>query len=243
VLKWLPVPVKTYSILINKKRIMKQVFSFLLLLLAAGTMVSGKKSKSNGDVSFQLRTQNKNATIVAGRMQSGTLNWVSGSVFVDKIDFEAEKDDDQEWELESRVRRKVDLFGSVAQLGSIQLAPGRYDEIEVELDLGSPAGDTALVLRGTYLNNSGATVPVVFFMRDMIELKAEAENVVLSGTGDYNFLTTFNLAQLTSGVAQSQLNGAALTNGVLVISANSNSSLYSKILSNINNMDGVELDD
>ena len=222
---------------------MKQVFSALLLVWVLGMAVSCKKSKNAGSVSFQLRTQNKNATIVAGRMQSGTLNWTSGSVFVEKIDFEAEKDDDMEWELESRVRRKIDLFGSVSQLGEIQLAPGRYDEVEVELDLGSPAGDTAVVLRGSYVNSAGTNIPVVFFIREAVELEAEAENVVLTGTEEYSFLTTFNLAQLTSGISQSQLNNATLSNGVLVISANSNSSLYSKLLSNLNNMDGVELDD
>lgn len=222
---------------------MKQLCSALLLVLVTGLLVSCKKTKSSGNVSFQLRAQNNKTTLVAGRLQSGTLNWASGSVFVEKIDFEAEKDDDQEWELEARVGRKIDLFGSVSQLGNLQLAPGRYEEVEVELDLGSPAGDTAVVLRGTFVNNSGVTIPVVFFVRGAVELEAEAENVVLTGTDDYRFLTTFDLAQLTNGITQTQLSNATLSNGVLVIAANSNSTLYQKMLSNLNQMDDVELDD
>ena len=222
---------------------MKQLCSALLLVLVTGLLVSCKKTKSAGNVSFQLRTQNRTSTLVPGRLQSGSLNWTSGTAFVEKIDFEAEKDDDMEWELESRVGRRIDLFGSVAQLGNLQLIPGRYEEVEVELDLGSRNGDTAVVLRGTFVNNTGATIPVLFFVRGAVELRAEAENVVLTGTDDYRFLTTFDLSLLTKGISQTQLSNAQLSNGVLVIAANSNSSLYSKILSNLNDMDDVELDD
>lgn len=214
------------------------LFSGMLLLIA----VSCKKNKNNGSVSFQLRAQNQ-SSVVGGRIQSGALTWNSGYVFVDKVDFEAEKDDDDEIEIESRIRRRVDLFGSVAQLGNIQLAPGKYDEIEVDLDLVSTATDTAFVLRGSYVNNSGTTIPVLFFFREAMELEAEAENVVLTGADDYRFLTTFDLSKLMLGITQTQLNNATLTNGVLVISPNNNSSIFSTLLSNINKMDGVELDD
>jgi len=56
-------------------------------------------------------------------------------------------------------------------------------------------------------------------------------------------LTTLDLSQLTTGITESMLSSATLTNGVLVISATSNAALYSVILSNINNIDDVELDD
>ena len=216
--------------------------SMLLITVIALASSCKKKNDTSGSVNFQLRTQNQN-TQLGGRMQSGALSWTSGSAFVEKIDFEAEKNDDTELEVESRVRRRVDLFGSVSQLGSIQLEPGRYDEIEIELNLGSAAGDTSLILRGTYVNNSGATIPVLFFINQRLEVSAEAENVVLTGVDDYRFLTTFDLSRLTWGITQSQLSSASLTNGVLVISANSNSNIYSKIISNIHDMDDVSIDD
>lgn len=214
------------------------IFTLLLLIF----MTSCKKNKNAGSVSFQLRSQNQ-SSVVAGRIQSGALTWNSGYVFVDKVEFEAEKNDDFEIQIESRIRRRIDLFGSISQISTIQLEPGKYEEVEVELDLISTATDTAFVLRGSYANNAGATIPVVFVIRDTMELEAEAENVVLTGVDDYRFLTTFDLSKLTIGITQTLLNSATLTNGVLVISATSNSSLYSILLSNINKMDGVELDD
>lgn len=220
---------------------MKQLNGLMFLAMTILAASSCKKNDDNGSVSFQLRVQNQSAPLT-GRVQSGALNWVSGAAYVEKVELEAEKDD-TETEMETRVRRRIDLFGSVAQLGSVQLSPGRYDEVEVELYLGNTASDTALVLRGTYVNNAGTSIPVLFFINDALEVKAEAENVVLTGTDDYRFLSTFDLSRLVTGITQSQLNNAALTNGTLVISKNNNSSLFSTILSNINEMDDVEIDD
>ena len=220
---------------------MKQAFGLFVLTLSIATVSSCKKKDDNGSVSFQLRTQNQ-AVSLTGRTETAALNWVSGSAFVKKVELEVEKDD-VETEIETKVGRRIDLLGSVSQLGTISLLPGKYEEVEVELELISTGADTALVLRGNFVNNTGTTIPVVFFISDGVELKAEAENVVLTGTDDYRFLSTFNLSLLLKGITSTQLNNAALSNGTIVISKNSNTALFNKILSNIDEMDDVELDD
>ncbi len=220
---------------------MKQTYGFLFLLMSIATISSCKKKDDNGSVSIQLRSQNQ-AVSLSGRTETAALSWVSGSAFVEEVELEVEKDD-SETEIETNVGRRIDLMGTVAQLGTIPLLPGRYEEIEVELKLGNTRGDTALVLRGNFVNNSGTSVPVVFFINEAIELKAEAENVVLTGTDDYRLLSTFNLSLLLNGITTSQLNSATLTNGTIIISKNNNTALFNKILSNIDEMDDVELDD
>jgi hypothetical protein len=211
------------------------IFSLLILL------VSCSKDKNGSSINYKVKTENRTSTV--GRVTAGTINWTSGSAFADKIEFEAEKNDDDEVEFESRVGRRIDLFASVSDLGSISLAQGRYEEIEIELDLAPSGSDTAFLLRGSYTNSASVTTPVVFFINELIEFKAEAEDVNVSSDNDFSALTTLNLALLTSGITEAQLDNATSTNGVIVISKSSNTGLYSTLLSNLQNMDSVEIDD
>ncbi len=191
---------------------------------------------------FKLTTANRTSQI-SGRVSSASITWTAGHVFADKVEFEAEKDDEFEISYEGRVRRKIDLFTSVPQqLTNITIPPGKYDEIGIEIDIANSAADTALVLRGAY-NNNGQTIPVLFFINELVELEAEAENVILNDNNDFQALTTFNLSQLTVGITGSTLNAATITNGTLIISKTNNQTIYNKILDNLDDMDDVDIDD
>lgn len=218
----------------------KSVLS-IMVVAALLLLASCSKDDNGGQLSYQLKTKNPNATV--SRTSGGSVTWTSGSAYADKIEFEAEKDDDNEVEYESRVARRIDLFAPVSQLGNISLPPGRYEEIEIEVDLAPSVTDTAFILRGSFANNIGYTVPVVFYINELLEFKAEAEDITIGSAADITALTTLDLSQLTTGITESMLSSATLTNGILVISATSNAALYSVILSNINNIDDVELDD
>ncbi len=218
----------------------KSVLS-IMVVAALLLLASCSKDDNGGQLSYQLKTKNPNATV--SRTSGGSVTWTSGSAYADKIEFEAEKDDDNEVEYESRVARRIDLFAPVSQLGNISLPPGRYEEIEIEVDLAPSVTDTAFILRGSFSNNIGYTVPVVFYINELLEFKAEAEDITIGSAADITALTTLDLSQLTTGITESMLSSATLTNGILVISATSNAALYSVILSNINNIDDVELDD
>lgn len=219
------------------KPISTLLFGLILLALS-----SCKKENNNGSVGFRLKTENRTAQ-VTGRVSSASITWTSGHVFADKVEFEAEKDDEFEISFEGRVRRKIDLFSSVPQqLTSISIPPGKYDEIGIEIDLINNSTDTALVLRGTYLSN-GQTIPVLFFINELTELEAEAENVIINDNNDFQALTTFNLAHLTTGVSGTSLNNATLTNGALIISKNTNQNIYNKFIENLEDMDYVDFDD
>ena len=220
---------------------MKQ-FSLLLTGALFIFLASCKKENNTGNVGFRLTTTNRTAQ-VAGRVSSVSITWTAGHVFADKVEFEAEKDDEFEISYEGRVRRKIDLFTSVPQqLTNITIPPGKYDEIGIEIDISNSTTDTAFVLRGTY-NNNGQIIPVLFFINELVELEAEAENVVVNDNNDFQALTTFNLSQLTAGVTGSLLNTATLTNGILVVSKTSNQIIYNKMIDNLDDMDDVEIDD
>lgn len=211
------------------------------MLAVVVTTVSCSKDKDGSGLSYRLKTENRNS--VLGRVTSGTVNWTSGSAYAVKVEFEAEKNNDDEVRFESRVARRVDLFAPVSDLGVINLPQGSYEEIELELYLAPTATDTAFLLRGTFTNAASQSTPVLFFVNEQIEFSTEAEDVNVASNNDFSALTTLNLALLTTGITESMLNNATRTNGVIVISKTSNTSLYNTLISNLQNMDSVEFDD
>lgn len=213
----------------------------LALAVAAASFSSCKKNDNkNLSVNYQLRVENTSSSL--GRPMSRTIAWTSGSAFVSKFDFEAELNDDNEVEFESRINRRVDLFSGVSNLGAITLNPGRYEELELDLHVRSTATDTAFVLHGTFTNSSNVTTPVVFFITDSFEFETEVENVTINSVDDFRALTTLDLSRLTFGVTESDLTGATQTGGRILISANQNSSIYSKLLNNLQQMDRIDWD-
>jgi len=214
----------------------------LYTLLILTIFSSCKKENNAGQIGFKLQTANRTSQ-VSGRVASASIVWNSGSVFADKVEFEAEKEDEFEISYEGRVRRKIDLFASVPQqLTNISIPPGTYDEISIEIDFTNNTGDTAFVLRGTY-NNNGINTPVLLIINEVVELEAEAEAVTIGNDSDFRAITTFDLSQLTTGISGNALNNATLTNGTLIISQNNNQAIYNIIRENLYDMDSVEFDD
>lgn len=212
------------------------------IALSALIFFSCSKKNESSSLAYKLKTGNKSA--VVNRLTAGAVNWTSGSAYVAKIEFEAEKNDVNEIEYEAFVNRKIDLFTPLTELASINLPDGKYDEIETEIELNTSAADTAFVLRGTFINSSSQIRPVLFYINQQLELKDEAENVTISGSDKkYTAITDFNLAMLTHGITEDMLNNAVLTDGVIIISSNSNVNLYNIMFSAIQNMDSVEIDD
>ncbi|MBZ9788497.1 hypothetical protein LB456_13660, partial [Psychroflexus sp. CAK57W] len=95
----------------------------------------------------------------------------------------------------------------------------------------------AFVLRGSFINNIGFALPVLFFVNGSLEFNASAADVTVGSGANITALTTLDLSLLTTGITESMLSMATLTSGVLVISATSNTNIYNIILSNSNTID------
>ncbi len=212
-----------------------------LLLLFVGC----KKENNQSGVNMKLKTTGSSRTggrisavDIAGRT-TGSITWTAGFASVTEIEFEAEKEgEDNESEFKSKTAQRIDLFSPLASLGFINVPPGLYEEVEFEVHLAPTGTDPALELRGTY-----NTTPVVFRINDAIEVEAEFEDITIPPNADINAIVSLNLDMLTSGISDAVLSAATLTNGEVVISANSNVALYNIIRANFNKIDDVEVDD
>lgn len=221
-----------------KALILSAVIATLPLLFA-----NCKKETTSNDAStfsFRMKAANPssalNRMITSGRTEAALVQWSAGTASATQLKFEA-KNNSGEVEFKQNVQQQIDLFASNSVLGSLTVPAGSYSEVEFKAFLAPAGSNPALVLDGSF-TSSGVTTPIRFLVSSNVELKAEKANVVVAAGTTYSALNTLDLSQLTRDVSQAELQSAVRTNGTILISANSNTSLYSKILANLNRHHG-----
>lgn len=234
----------------------KTNFKLGLAFLLGATVILSSCSKDdaigNGNINYQVKPTGFTGTIASTGINSGltgliglsnTLTFTSGSVNVSEIDFEAESNTVEiEYELKRFIN--INLLSLSPILGSINIPEGTYDEVELKLVLKKSTDNTIpLTLRGTYRDANGLSTPVEFFFNDEYEIEVEAEDVVISSNADYIGLINLQLNKLLVNIGSNDLSGATKTNGVIVISSSSNTSLYNKFKSNLNAFGDCDFDD
>lgn len=196
-----------------------------------------KKASGPASVKFQLKASNPVAGLAA-RSTAATIQWNSGTATPTAVKFEAKKGT-TEIEYTSTAGQQVNLFTiSQSTFGSITLPDGTYNEIELKINIDGTTSAPALELNGIY-NNGTTDIPVSFRVTTPLLIKAEKNNVVVSG-GSLTAVTELNLALYTTGITQSMLNSATKTAGTIVISSVSNPGIYQQIVANIDRFHHAE---
>lgn len=212
--------------------------AFLSTLLFTSCKKSGTDTASS--MQYQLKTSNP-SSIVNTPATPGSVQWTSGFASANEIKLEANNNSSQV-EFKNETIQRIDLFAPLASnLGNIVIPPGTYTEVEFKVELNNSGTDAALVLNGQFTNGAGVVTPIVFTVNGLFEIKGEQANVVINGNSSITAITTLNLSVLTTGISQAMLNAATLTGGKILISASSNSNLYSIIVANLHQRHEAEL--
>lgn len=207
------------------------------LIIPALLLFSCKKNNGPSAINYQLKTTNHSSPTGRAAGTMGTIVWTSGTAYATEIKFEAENNNSKV-EYESKTPQQINLFAPVTGLGNITVPPGTYKEVEFEIELAGTSTIPAFELRGTYNGR-----PIVFRLNQPFEIEAEKNNVTIGNNNTYTAITSLDLALLTVGVTDAALSNATLTNGEIIISANSNTVIYNLMLNNLQHLEGVEMDD
>lgn len=213
---------------------------FGLFAFATLALVSCKKGTSSPSVAYNFNAMN--STAMLNKMEMGAkLDWTSGYASAIEIEFEAEKAG-LEVEYNSEAKQKIDLFAPLTSLGVISVPAGTYDDIEFEVELQPNGSDAAFYLGGSYTNGTDVITPITFALNSALEIESEKSNITIADGAALNALNTLNLSLLSNGVTEIMLDKAIRTNGVIEISATSNTSIYEIMYNNLINCSGVEVD-
>ena len=237
-------------------KIMKiNFFKTSLFLFGMGSILTACDKNDavvGGEVNYQVKPTGYSATVASSSSGSGlvivvgssnSLNFTSGSLNINQVDFEAENKT-VEIEYELKGISNVDLFNMSSILGSVKIPEGTYDEVELKLVLKKSTDNTIpLTLKGTYKNEAGVSTPVEFYFNEDYEIEVEAEDVVINSDSDYLGLINIQLNKLLLNVASNDLGSATKTNNVVIISSTSNVSLYNKFKANLNAFGDCDFED
>jgi hypothetical protein len=232
---------------------MRSLTKITLTLFTASLLFISCKKESTGTSanSLGVKIQANNPSFSLLKSASATTPgfvWDSCFINVSKIEFEAERHENEMSHDSANIHfewngpKKVDLFSPSSLVGDISLQPGMYEEISVKIvALKTDAGSSPVFyLSGTYTNTAGLVIPIAVIVNEDFWFKIKKEGAGLSGTTDYTTLIHMNLSLLMSGIVISDLENATQTNGKIIISSTSNSSLYLKINTNLSTCEESE---
>ena len=232
---------------------MRTLFNVLICAFAGMLVLSSCEKESNsGALLLKMKADGKSYSLLkSGSATVNSFTWDTCYIHISEIEFEAEKHENGnsansfEISYEWKGPRKVDLLSSGSIVGEINLDPGVYDEISLDIQADKSASGNAPVfyLSGTYTYAEANNRRVIIMFDENIEFEVEREGAELTGINDYTALITIYLDKLTEELTQSDMENATLTENRIIISKNSNPALYQKLTLKIDDCDDVEFDD
>lgn len=228
---------------------MKRISAVMLLFLGILLFSCEKSKDSSSALQVKIQATNKSSNVLkSATLATPLFTWNVCTMNVSHIEFQAEGKETENAQNSYKVSyewkgsKAVDLFNASSVIGDIVLDPGVYEAIQLEIEATKSQNATVPVfyLAGTYTNAQGTVISVEITMNEDFKFEVEKEGFSLDGTNDYSALVNLNLTLLMSGISQSDMDGAALTDGKIVINSTSNSSLYLKIKNKISSCEDVE---
>jgi hypothetical protein len=128
----------------------------------------------------------------------------------------------------------VDLFNLSSVTGGINLQPGIFDNVTLEIKSfkADAVSSPLFYLTGNYTNTTGTVKRINVVINEDFKLHIAITDT-LNFADNFTSIVKVNLVQLLSGVTQTELDNATLTNDILVISRASNVTLFDKLLINL----------
>lgn len=235
--------------------------SKMLLVIAAASVVSCTQEENvpmfgqgEGKMGIALRLNNGLSSSTNARIANSNLRLTNGFIQIKELELDVEgRDASGEFEKEIEIEfddikkvtfdefdRSVDFF--------INIPEGEYNEIELEMDLIEYRNEPSIFIEGVY-SKEGTDIPVRFqYFGDEIDFKVEIES---DDDDNYfkidrvnNPLALFEINALNwfSQITDGEFNNAEITDGVIVLSRQSNKALYDKVKSKLEASADIEIE-
>lgn len=210
---------------------------------------SGSPASGSSALGVRIQAFNKSFAmpvsavgLKSASLAKDSMKWDSARMIVSSLNFEASLKKLKSHHDSISVSYKwngpteINLLDSNITIGNFSLQPGFYDEIELRVDglKGDAGTKPVFYLHGIYSKSDTANIPVVVRVNENVMFKTEKDSVEITAADPvFSSVIQLYLDQLMSDIQLSALNKATLTNGTIVISANSNKEIYRIIMRNL----------
>lgn len=231
---------------------MKKNFVMTVILAAAIGFTACRKDDMGttgpSSMGVKIEAVNKSYSLpVSGDLKSAeatnaTVTWDTVRMVVSQIKFEAQLKslvthrDSIEIEYKWTGPQLVNLFDDKIELGNFILQPGFYDEIELKVygNRNDAGKNPVFFMHGTFTGTQNSNIPVAVKVYNDVLFKTEKDSVTVTGESiDFTSYIQIYLDELMAGIDPAELDNARLTDGMIVISPESNRDLYYTIFGNL----------
>lgn len=223
---------------------MKKI-NYLFALLMTGLLglsACNDDEVSQPTIQFKFNTVNTTSSIPTGRTAANSLTFTSGTITLEEIEFEAEVEgrDSIEADIDMIVSIDFATGQTTPDISQLTFPVGTYSSVEVELELlytGNNGTTPGVLIEGVFEDRTGTTHPVRFIYNSDQTFEIEREGTITFTEGaNIVAQVTFDPVAWFAGVTSADLEAATKdSEGVIVISENSNVEIYDIVA------DGLEL--
>lgn len=216
--------------------------------------------KSNQSRAENARIQNSNLSIESGFVQikelelelEGRGNGLEDDTNSDDDSNDDDNDGDDSNEIEIKFRDITKITFDALDKSTdffVNIPEGEYKEIEFEMDLIDYQNEPSVYFEGKINSSDGSSKPFKFeyFGDDIdfkVEIEAEDDDNYIKVDRINNPLALFQINAINwfKNVSDSELEDVVSTDGVVIISKNSNKSLFEKVKNNIKASSEIEVE-
>ena len=227
----------------KKQSLILTIFSLFIIGIV---LVGCEKEEDIKKPTLQLEFNTVTSVADLKSTPANSLQFSEGHIILESIEFEAESDVDSleaEFEIESFITIDFATGESNPDVSDIQIKPGTYTEIEIELELWDEDHEPAIDLDGIWTDSEGNehTIRFLFDSGQDFSLEKEGEFTLTEGTTMIAEIT-FDPSIWFSGVSPDMISNADRDEDeVIIISSDINTAIYDIVEEKIDLVSEVEI--
>ena len=157
------------------------------------------------------------------------LVFTSGTITIVEVVFDGDTES-------SSVSRTIEQIadinyatGAVSPEVVVDVPAGDYTSVNLGIELQDDGSDPSVVIEGTYTNSDEVDIPIRFEFNSGEVFEANATSVTIEAGSTITGRITFDALAWFSTISATQLDDATLTDGTMIISATSNSTIFDTV--------------
>lgn len=223
------------------KKLILTVFSIALLLFTA--CEDDNSGKATLKMEFEAVTTGSTLKSTA----ANSIEFSSGHIILEEVEFETETETDSiavDFEIESYITIDIITGETTPDLSAVEIVPGKYEEIEIELELWDETDEPSIDMDGVWTDSEGTDHPIKLLLPigQSFSLELEGEFTIEENTSMIAQITFDPVAWFNGEAGELLPTATKNEDGIIVISPNQNADIYDKLKDAIDRTSEVEIE-
>ncbi|MEF8810252.1 MAG: hypothetical protein V5A47_04960 [Bacteroidales bacterium] len=222
----------------------------LILALFGMAMVVFTSCENDNDLekpTLQLEFETVTSGSSLKSTAANSIEFTSGHIILENVEFQTESETDSvevDFEIDSYITLDFATGETDPDLSYVEIVPGNYTEIEIEVELWDQNDQPSIDLSGTWTNENGTELPVRLLLPvgQTFSLEQEGEFTIGESTSVIARITFDPNAWFAGDAGELLPEATKNEEGVIVVSPDQNPNIYDIIKDAIDRTSEVEIE-